>query len=86
MRSGCRAPTKEPEIEAKFSGTELHVWQKFRSWVEALPTPQRQCLVNTIGDTTKQVFLNCLGQYEPGLTIPALSDSVQLPPDVLQSL
>lgn len=64
-------------------GTDLEIWVRFRSWIEALPTPKRQCLLHSIGDTYREVFVRCLRQSAPGLTIPPLADTVGLPQDVL---
>jgi len=75
-RVHCRAPT-EATIESTFKSTEL------TAWIEQLPSPKRQCLVNAAGDSYREVLTQCLKKFSDGLTIPPLSDVVDLPADVL---
>jgi len=82
-RLHCRAPSQGTTIESKFKSAELTVWLEFRRWIELLPTPKRQCLVDATGDSYREVFTQCLKKFSDGLTVPPLSDVVGLPADVL---
>lgn len=86
LRQSCPIPSKQSTIESQFKGKDLEVWTTFRRYIEALPTPKRQCAVRAIGDSYRNIFVECVNRFAPGVTARPLKDEIELPQEVLKLL